>query len=320
MRRRNRSAGGALLLRYRAFLRRLPPRNARHVASAYSRLDTLLASVGNPGARGAGIPYWILLPSELAALWEGGAGGSRRARGALADILWAQFCLFMFIRLQDDLLDGDCTEPSLLFVADLFYLEAEKTFRRHLGSSARFARCVPDCVEITAKAVLEVHRLQRSPSSPELLLPLPSAVNAVFKPALLAICLLHGKSRLYPKLERAYDAFALAGQLLDDYRDLEEDLRNGRANLVAQLYLERRNSGKRMPARHLTSIRGAMRKDGGARCFGPILRMAEEAEKCLAGHRTEPVDGYIATYRRFLASESRMLRGEGSGKKFRDWI
>src|SRR3970040_1869538 len=51
-------------------------------------------------------PYWILLPCWLLDLYQRQDMRPRWKTDFLSDITWAQYCLVLSIRIQDDLLDG----------------------------------------------------------------------------------------------------------------------------------------------------------------------------------------------------------------------
>jgi hypothetical protein len=57
------------------------------------------------------MPSWRLLPSMLAEGYRHNSGRARLPKGFLRDVRWGQYCLYLFIRFQDDLFDGQSSCP-----------------------------------------------------------------------------------------------------------------------------------------------------------------------------------------------------------------
>jgi hypothetical protein len=193
----------------------------RHVRPAKSvrRADRRVAS-----------PPWVLLPI---CLHESAIGTSK---AFLSDVLWGQFCLFEFVRMQDDVLDGQAASPRLLFVADEFLLESERVFRRHL-SQDRFWRFYRKSLLATTRGVLDAHRLQTRGGVPRHSWHVYAEVASIFKVGAAAICMSHGLDRAFLRTSRFMDHIAIADQLIDDLDDIDEDLRHGRINAAARWIL-----------------------------------------------------------------------------------
>jgi hypothetical protein len=185
--------------------------------------------------------YWVHLPHWLL------TRASSPDPTLLDDVLWAQYCLFVFIRMQDDVLDGQARSPRLLFVANEFLLEAERTFARRSGHPV--AEYVRGTIAETSRAILAADALQRREiASVSALISLHAGVSAIFKAAPAAICLAHGDLKALEHAERFADGLAVAGQLIDDFEDIDADLDDGRLNLAARVlapHVSPRQSGAR---------------------------------------------------------------------------
>lgn len=212
------------------YLRVWPPAVAEEVTAylAHPAADAVDPDVGEER-------FWSLLPRWLAA--DRRFVVSRRSRAWLNDILWAQYCVFLFVRIHDDLFDGQAHSPSLVFVADQLLLESEISLARHHDDAA-FWRLFRASVSTTLAAILQVDALQRRPramTSNSLLL--HANVSAIFKIGAAAICVDARRMREYRQISRCADELAIAEQILDDLFDIEEDVARGRYTFVANALL-----------------------------------------------------------------------------------
>ena len=98
-------------------------------------------------------PDWIRLPIWLDRAWAE-ERGERLPRGALLEILWGQYALFLCLRIQDDLLDQTRDDLRLLLVADQFLLESLRAFHRLPGLDGDFWVLDQRCVRDTVSAAL----------------------------------------------------------------------------------------------------------------------------------------------------------------------
>jgi hypothetical protein len=213
----------ALLRRTHAFARTWPAAT-RHTAAAATTPSSNSAATGNLGYQ-----YWLLLPGWLAAHFR-----SRDPR-TLRDIIWAQYCLFAFVRMQDDVLDRQTSSPRLLFVAHEFLVEAERTFAGHVRDQD-FWRFYRESLLATSRGILAAHALQRQPGDRvEALIRSYVAIGAVFKVGAAAVCLPRDARAEMRAVGEFADQIAAADQLLDDLEDLREDLRDGRLNAAGRL-------------------------------------------------------------------------------------
>jgi hypothetical protein len=241
------------------------------------------------------MPSWMVVPRALNAAYR--SNGSRPGRSFLADVLWGQYCLFQCIRLQDDVFDGHTTDLALVYASDQFLIEAERTFAKHFARSSRFWAVFRKAVESTTRAILQVDELQkRVGCDPARLAREYAKVNAIFKVGTTAVCLQHRRPRDVAAVDRFADDYAMADQILDDLDDVEEDLRRGRFNYVAQRICGRR------AGRALSDPKEARREigralalgDGADRVLGDARRRFERAS-VTADRLRIPAMGALAT-------------------------
>lgn len=242
-------------------------------------------------------PYWKLLPVWLA------QGYSRRRipRAVLNDILWGQYCLFKAIRIQDDLFDGHADSPSLIYVSDQFLIEAERVFAKHFEKSSPFWRDYRSALRITTQAIVEVDALQKKPGvSPHRLLNLFPQVNSIFSIGPLAVsAAVRGQAKYKQRILRLTRSFAIIGQVVDDFKDLKQDLDRKRYNYVAACLLskKRRWHGRKGISAHISQR--LLNPAETSRLFHVMYREFEQAEKdlrALLGEHKEALH-YLHNYR-----------------------
>lgn len=212
----------ALILRRTRRLVRSWPAATQAVAAGYFRTRPLRRARSEA-------PYWLLLPRWL------NARLCVHTREALDDILWAQYCLFAFVRLQDDVVDGQATSARLVFVANEFLVESERTFWRHVPDASFWTLFRASLAE-TSRGILETAAMQRRPrAGHEPLLACAARVAAVFRVGSAAVCLPAGARADFARVVRFVHHASIAGQLVDDFEDVAEDLADGRLNAAARL-------------------------------------------------------------------------------------
>jgi hypothetical protein len=191
--------------------------------------------------------YWTLLPQSLLACW------TRRSSGRfIRDVLWGQYCLFLFVRLHDDLVDRQAHDGRLIFIADDLLIESRRSFAPHFADR-RFDVIFDDLLRTTVRAIVEVDALQSRPGAMTAArVDLYARVSAIFKVGAAAVCLKCGREDRLAPVSRLYDRLAIASQIVDDLFDLEEDLARGRYTAAANIVFD-----------------GALRRDGGAAMDSP---------------------------------------------------
>ena len=190
-------------------------------------------------------PLWLLAPAWLLA--------ERRDRDCLADILFAQCCLFLAIRIHDDLVDRQAQGAWLILVGDDLLFEAQSQLARHVEAPA-FWSYFRSAATKTLHGIAEVDRLQTQPAGmPASARWLYADVSAILSIGVAAAFARRTRLAHYPKFARLFDDLAIASQLLDDLEDLEEDAARGRLNVAATLVIRSRRAAtqfRRTPVRH----------------------------------------------------------------------
>jgi hypothetical protein len=160
----------------------------------------------------------------------------RAGTPVLFDVLWGQYCLYLFGRLLDDELDLQLHSIGLRRASAKFEEEAKAVFRRVVGPSKPFWRSYARCVHGAKRAFYRVDKLQRKKNvAPSTILREYAKVSAIFQVAPAALCSVFGKPSQFYFIRRYMQHLALFAQTLDDLVDLWEDFENGRLNYVARL-------------------------------------------------------------------------------------
>ena len=159
-------------------------------------------------------------------------------------MLWGQYCLFLFVRIHDDVFDGHATQASLVFAADALLVESERAFARHFDAGS-FWSLFRGYLDTSLRAIVEVDARQRGPNGMRRAdLALYARVSAIFKTGAAAVCVRCRRLADLPSVERFIDGVAVATQILDDLVDTTDDLRRGRLNVAAAaLFRHRAGSG-----------------------------------------------------------------------------
>ncbi|HLF14604.1 MAG TPA: hypothetical protein VI932_06930 [Bacteroidota bacterium] len=159
-------------------------------------------------------------------------------RTFLADVLTAQYCLFLAFRIRDDLMDDGRTPRILRRAVDRLILDAGKIFSKHFPPGAAFWRVYGKCLAGTTSATVEVDDLQRSTeTSLPALRKAYARVNSVFRVGSAAVCRRHSRLADYPMVRSFSDRFSAGCQILDDLADIAEDLGRGRWNYAANFIM-----------------------------------------------------------------------------------
>lgn len=175
--------------------------------------------------------HWLVLPECLDQAW--GSGASR-----ISEILWGQYALFLTMRLQDDLLDGDDNDPAMALVAHRALLESLEAFSGlpRLGPSfwALYRRALSD----TLDGMLEARFIETEPGRFATRdLEVHARVCGIFRIGTAAVCHMHRRARELRWLLPLLDALAVTCQIFDDLEDLPSDLERGRYTWVANTFL-----------------------------------------------------------------------------------
>lgn len=210
------------------------PAGLRTALNQYAGSSLRRFAAGSPTA----LPLWLIAPRWYA---------RRRAtigRRFLPDVLFGQYCLFLAIRVHDDLLDDQAGTRWLIPAGDDLLIEAEHQFARHVDSRD-FWSLYRRLVRETLHGIAEVDRLQRSPAGMRIAaLPLYAKVASIFNVGVAATCSVSNQARAYRQFARYAHHLAICGQLQDDLEDVDEDARRGRMNAAVTMLLK----GRRLEA------------------------------------------------------------------------
>jgi hypothetical protein len=246
-------------------------------------------------------PYWLLFPGWLSHKYAGKAP-NRISRGTLNDILWGQYCVFLAVRIKDDLFDGQTSASCLLGAADHFLAEACNVFSRHISNENRFWDMFSDNLKETSLAIIEVDAMQRRRRvSLTQMRDGHARVSSIFKIGTAAVCCLAESAGHMKHLSRGFDRLAVAGQILDDFQDIDEDFRQGRLNYAARFILgaSRQAAVPREDALHHIAER-LLYSDSAARLFAEVIGHVYMTSRILAPLKLPEVDDYINKYAQSL--------------------
>ncbi len=211
------------------------------------RLRTYLdfeAEVDSAGRLG---PYWAVIPAAVYTAAHDRRRPAPLRQRQLRGILWAQTCIFLALRLQDDVYDGQAANRNGIFAATLFYSEAAATFRTLFESRAPFWRNYEMLIVASCESIARIADAGRNfRSSPSRLPRLYAGTNSALRIGVQAACELSGRPRLASPLAECCDALAVAWQMIDDLEDMLEDLERGMLNYAARTILgplSRSNAG-----------------------------------------------------------------------------
>ncbi len=246
-------------------------------------------------------PYWLLFPVWLARKYAD-APSNRIGKGALNDILWGQYCVFLSVRIKDDLFDGQTSASSLLGAAEHFLNEASGVFSRCVGNGDRFWEMYAEHLRETSQAIIEVDAMQRLRRvSLRRMRDGHARVSSIFKIGSAAVCCLTDHPDHMTHVADAFDRLAIAGQILDDFQDIEEDFRQGRLNYAARFILgaSRQTATWQEDALHHIAER-LLFSDSAARLFAEVIGHVHMTTRLLAPLRLPETEEYVAEYARSL--------------------
>lgn len=192
----------------------------------------------------------LRLPLWLYRSWGGGSASSRES-GFLADALWAQLCLHLTIRLEDDLFDGQASGGPLARVPGRLESEARESLISHFDPNSTIWPIFDRHLDESRAATGEVDRLQRQAGVfGERHLGAYGRQSSVLKTATVAVAVHRDRLAELPGHLQVMDHLAIIDQILDDLEDLDEDLARGRWTFAANLLLD--------PASSPSEVRGEL--------------------------------------------------------------
>ena len=263
-----------------------PPLRAELIRYVRSRRIQPLNRKGGP------TPHYVLLPVWLLRRYRPKQSSTDRL--FLNDVLWGQFCVYLAFRIQDDLIDRGPDHGLQVLAADLLLLESVRTFSLHFPGNSRFWGLYFESLESTVQGAARVDSLQRSrQGSVGTLLREYARVCAIFTIGASAVCIWYSRMRDLDQARHFWNEMAIAGQLLDDFEDLEEDWRRGRFNSVAKIMLGKRLSPLAQKGLALTAVKKALMAGGFDRIAEMVLQRIDRAEAALKPIRGEaPYPGF----------------------------
>ncbi len=281
------------------YARALPPSLRRDFGKYLHRARKAQATGTAVGARSQDPAYWLLLPGWLA---HGGIGAHKRPQRILGDVLWGQYCLYLAIRIKDDLFDRQARSKNLSCVADRFMSESKRVFEKYFDERSSFWDGYKRCVETTNAAIRQIDTLQRADTtSASQLLREYAKQSAVFKVGSLAICKVSGRPGIFASISRFADHTAIASQIIDDLQDITEDLKQKRLNYAARVVLQNAKTvpqgGSTIPKRIAS---GFLYGDGLQTIFGEVRSRLRLAGEALGSLRLPESSAYLSSYNAVL--------------------
>jgi len=183
----------------------------------------------------------------LFARYLGGTRNTPIPRRFLSYAQWGQYCLYLFIRFQDDVFDRQSQDGEAIYASDQCLFEADRIFAKYFSLQSWFWREYRESLRLATQSIVEVDALQhRFTSRPEDLLEGYARVSSILKIGSAAVCAMLDQKKAYQRVALFCDEMAKAGQIMDDIHDLEEDLGRERFNYAATIL---RRTEKKMPIR-----------------------------------------------------------------------
>lgn len=183
------------------------------------------------------MPYWISLPCWLHYKWKG--DNSNCAHYSLEDLLWAQFCVYLSIKISDDELDGQTNITFSEPISKLLLIEAESTLSNYFSANANFWEYFYNYLNETNSAITRINKLQHNWClETDRLSKEYYFLSSVLKVATVAIFSINDRQNEFLHADNYLDEMSTGGQILDDFFDYEEDLLIGKLNYAARIMLD----------------------------------------------------------------------------------
>lgn len=177
--------------------------------------------------------YWLQIAEWLADGFD--LRSTEHGRELFDELCWIQYCVYGVFRLQDDLVDGEATDALVAVEANQLSVEAARCAARWFDGGSPFWDVYQQTIGQTSRAIVELHGLQRTVDRvPHAELDLYVDLGACLKIAAAGVAIASGhESDWRDRISPALDRLAVAGQVLDDLEDVEDDLADGRVNYAA---------------------------------------------------------------------------------------
>jgi len=247
--------------------------------------------------------YWRALPEMLAEKLLARRLSARSRRKFLRDVIKGQRMLYMALRIHDDIFDRHVANPSLIFASDLFLIEAELLFSKHLPKNSKFWEVYRKSLRTTIHSIVEADKEQNSfQGDPERLLDRYAHICAIFKVGSAAVCGMSGQWNQFATAASFCDEMAKAGQIVDDFVDLQEDIGRNRYNYVAK------------------RIFRLAKGDWVRQIFQDVYFHTEKARRRAMSLRLEPAVRYVSDYERLIQQIQVRIRKSRVDALFRPLI
>ena len=208
--------------RFRIFKGEIYPIHSKGLDRYWNRFQTSHSNSRNVSSEEL-LPWWFLVPGWIFINKETHA---RNDQKFMEDILWAQYCIFLSIRILDDIFDNQAKDSNLIFVPYLLQLEADRQFAKYFPNDSPFWKKKNNFNQKTLILIIQTDNLQRNrKTEAKELLKAYADVASVFKIGISAIC---ENEKDFTKLKLFYkfaDELAIISQLFDDFYDILEDLK-----------------------------------------------------------------------------------------------
>jgi hypothetical protein len=242
---------------------------------------------------------WLSLPVWM---WESyrRAGLLQRVRGGfLRDVLWGQFSLFLAVKIQDDIFDGQLADRSLIWTSDQFMLESRSAFAPHFCARDPFWKYYDRSITTSIEAIAEVDRRQSGGTRRyRSICALYPSMYRLCSIATGSVCLKAGRDADFRSASAFLDELVLAGQLVDDLEDIAEDLDRGRVNAAAAFLVPRLHDASQGDPRRAVRIVGTAMREVGAlrRLFRQIHTHVHRATDSIRFLRYPAAAGFLHAY------------------------
>lgn len=286
---------------------RLLPTSSRH------RPARLTAQEGFYWLR---ISRWLADSLRLTATPEG--------RALLEDLHWIQYCVYGVFRVQDDLMDGETSDPRLAVQTNHLLVEASRCAARHFAGESPFWEVYRRTIDVTSRAIVTLDSLQRTAERPpHVELELYKDLAACLKIAAAGVCVAANRSGDWRRrISPALDRLAVAAQIVDDLHDVRDDLAGGRINYVTW-YMSRPVFASTSEAIEAVVASNLATTDRLSCLLDTAGRLLDEAEELLSATLCPRTHAYLREYRDGLAalgdrigrSRTTLLSTPGTGSR-----
>lgn len=261
---------------------------------------------GGQAGQGSSSFPWLLIAGWLADRF--GLTSTAGGRALFTELRWIQFCVYGLFRVQDDLVDGDVDDAMLVIEANRLLTEATRRASCHFGANSSFWTTFTDSIDATSRAVALIDEVQSAPErEPHVELELYRDLSACLEIAAGGVALASERERVWNEaISPALGRLAVAGQILDDLLDLEDDLTAGRINYAAW-YLCRPVFGSTREAIEAVVASNLATTDRLDGLLGTARRLLQEAAGLLTADICPCSHAYLLDYERSIEALGRTV-------------